>query len=113
MEHISLLATTIGSEDIMIGSARLGKNIIANANQDISSVDIRVRGGQYLPFGSQKIGNEMSVDFRGNADEKIGMNPSRTIGSPRPHITSTSLKLGNQAVGSCLQGLGVAWHNEK
>ena len=32
----------------------------------------------------------MSVDFGRNADDKIGMNPSRTIGIPRPQITGTS-----------------------
>ena len=33
----------------------------------------------------------MSVDFGQNADEKIGMNQSRTIGSPHPQITRTRL----------------------
>ena len=33
----------------------------------------------------------MSVDFRQNVDDKIGMNPSRTIGIPRPQINRTRL----------------------
>ena len=34
----------------------------------------------------------MSVDFGRNAHDKIGMNPSRTIGSPRLQITRTTLR---------------------
>ena len=33
----------------------------------------------------------MSVDFGWNADDKIRMNPSRSIGSPCPQVTMTRL----------------------
>ena len=31
----------------------------------------------------------MIFDFRGDRDDEIGMNPSRTIGSPHPQINTT------------------------
>ena len=34
----------------------------------------------------RKIGNKMSLDYRRNRDDTIGMNPSRSIGIPRPQV---------------------------
>ena len=85
-------AITVGSKDIAIGSAQLGDNIIAEANQTSASIDIWGHGDWDFPFGSWKIGNKMSVDFGWNADEKIGMKPSRTIGSPCPQITRNKMR---------------------
>ena len=92
MEHLLLSVTTIGSKEFAIVSMRLGKNLIAEANKSISSIDIWDHSDQEFPSGSRKSGNEMSVDFGRNMDDKIGMNPLRTIGIPRPHITSTRLR---------------------
>ena len=91
MEHLLLSETTIFSKDLTIGSARLGENIIAEANQSSASIYIPVKGDQEFPFESQKSGNKMSVDFGRNTDEKIGTNLSTTIGIPRRHINRTSL----------------------
>ena len=91
MEHLLLSETTIGLKELAIGSARLGDNIIAEDNQASNIIDRRVHGNQDLPFGSQKSGNKMSVYFGLNIDDKIEMNPSITIGRPRPHITRTSM----------------------
>ena len=33
----------------------------------------------------------MSVDFRQNADDNIGMNPSRDIGSSRPQVSNCNI----------------------
>ena len=57
MEYISLLATTIQAKELAIGSAHLGNKIIAEDNQSTTSIDIRVNGDQYFPFGSRKSGN--------------------------------------------------------
>ena len=74
MEHLSLSAITIWSKDLKISSAQLGDNIIVNSNQSRTYIDRRGHYDWYLPFGIQKIGNGMSVDFRWNTDDKIGMN---------------------------------------
>ena len=34
----------------------------------------------------------MNVDFGRNVNDEIGMNPSRHIGSPHPHITRTRMR---------------------
>ena len=54
-----------------------------HANQAIDFIEIQIHGDYDFPFGSWKSGNEMSIDFGRNADDKIGMNPLRTIG-PTP-----------------------------
>ena len=92
MEHLLLSATTIGSKELAIGSARLLDKLFVNAKQVRSSIDRRVNGDWGFSFGGQKSGNEMSVDFGNNADDEIGMNPLRTIGSPWPQNTSTRLR---------------------
>ena len=79
MEYISLLAVNIGSKDITIGSVWLGKYIILEANQSITSIDIQGHGDWESPFRSRKSGNKMSAYFGRNADDKIGMNPLRAI----------------------------------
>ena len=89
MEHLSLSTIIIGSKYIVISSEWLGNKLIVSANQESTPIDIRGHGDREFPFGIQKSGNKMSVDFGRNADDKIGMNPSRTIRIPRPQITST------------------------
>ena len=94
MEHLLLLATNIYPKEIVIGSAQLGCNLIRETNQGVTSIHILVHGDWEFPFGSRKISNKMSVYFGQKADDKIGMNPSRTIGisRPRPQIISTRLR---------------------
>ena len=89
MEHLLLSARTTGSKYLAIGSARLRDKLIAEANQSSASIDRWVHGDWYLYLGSQKSGNKMSVDFGRNTDDKIGMEPSRTIRRPHPQITRT------------------------
>ena len=89
MEYLLLSATTIGLKDIAIGSSWLGGKLIKEDNQASASIDRRGNGVQEFHFGSWKSGNKTSVDFGRNADERIGMNPSITIGSPQPQITRT------------------------
>ena len=72
-------AINIGLKDLAIIGVRLGDKISIHSNQVSASVDIQVHGDWEFPFGSRKSGNKMSVDFRQNADDKIGMNPSRTF----------------------------------
>ena len=79
MEYLSFLSTDIGSKELAIGSARLSDKIIAETNQEIDYVDRQGRRDWGFSFGSHKSGNKMSDDFGRNADDKIGMNPSRTI----------------------------------
>ena len=85
-----------------------------HVNQVIASIEIKRHGDRDFPFGSQKSGNETSVDFGRNADDKIGMNPSRTIGIPRPQITRTSqgsFNVFNSIKGeSDLADRGLSWH---
>ena len=56
----------------------------------------------------------MSVDFRRNVDDKIGMNPSRTIGSPHPQIKYT--RQGDFDIFDSIKGMldlnyvGFPWH---
>ena len=95
VEHISLSATNIRPKELVIGSTRLGENIIAEANQPSDSIDRWGHSDWDFHFGSEKSGNKMSVDFRRNVDDKIGTNPSRTIGSPSQQITRTRLSKCN------------------
>ena len=78
-DHLLFLATNIGPKEITISIKRLGDNIIVEDNQARSSIDRRGNGNRDLPFGSWKSGNKMSVDFGRNMNDKIGMNPLRTI----------------------------------
>ena len=71
MEHLSLLETNIGSKELVIISARLGQNLIADAYQASASIHIRVHSDWYFPFKSRESGNEMSADFGRIADEKL------------------------------------------
>ena len=89
IEHLSLSAITIGSKELAISSARLGKNRIVDYNQASFHIDIRGHVDQYFPFRSRKSGNKIIVDFGRNANEEIVMNPLRTIGIPLPYITRT------------------------
>ena len=91
MEHLQLLATTIVPKELVIGIAQLGDKLIAEANKSIASIDIQVQGDQEFPFVSWESGNKMSVDFGWNIDDKIGMNPLRTIRIPRPQVNRTSI----------------------
>ena len=52
-----------------------------HANRESAPIDRLGNSDQDFPFGIWKSGNGMSVDFGQNADNKIGMNPSRTIKS--------------------------------
>ena len=79
MEHLLLSAVNLGSKDITIGSEWLDKNIITEANQSRNYIDRRGNSDRNSPFGSCKSGDEMSVDFGRNVDDKISMNPLRTI----------------------------------
>ena len=72
-----------------MGSIGLGEKIIAEANQVSNSVDRRGHSDRYFPFGSRKSGNEMSVYFGRNANDKIGMNPLKSIWSPSLQVNST------------------------
>ena len=63
MEHLPFPKETVGSKDLAIDSARLGDKRITETNKSSTYFDIRGHGDWYLPFGSQKIGNEMSVDL--------------------------------------------------
>ena len=69
-------------KELAIARARLVRNLIAQDNQESASIDRQGHGDQEFPFHIFKSGNKMSVDFRRTADDKIGMNPSRTIRSP-------------------------------
>ena len=75
MEYILLSATTIGSKELAIGSARLDNNIILESNQASTSIDRLGYSDQEFSSGSPKSGNKMSVGFRRNSYNKIGMNP--------------------------------------
>ena len=68
MKHLLLLATNIGSKDLVIFIARLGENLVSGANQLKAYIYIRGQGDWYFPFGSWKSGNKMSVDFGQNED---------------------------------------------
>ena len=89
MEHILLLEITIGYKYLGIISTRLGNKLIFHSNQSISKIDKWLHGESDVPFGILNSGKKMIVYFGWNADDKIGMNPSRTIGSPLQQITST------------------------
>ena len=79
-------------KNIAIGSACLGNKLVTEANQASTSIVTLGHSDWESPFGIQKSGNEMSVDFGQNADDILGTNPSRAIGIPRPQVTSTRLK---------------------
>ena len=115
IEHLSFSAITTGSKYIAIISARLGCKLIVHANQSSTPIDRRVHSNCYFPFGSRKSGNKMSVYFRWNADGKILMNPLRTIGIPRPQITSTRHRvfyIFNSIIGtSDIAYRGTMWHD--
>ena len=83
---------TVGLKELVIGSKWLGDKIAAEANQASASVDILRHGDWDFPFRIQKSGNKISVDFVWIVNDKIGINPSRTIILPRPHITGTRLR---------------------
>ena len=91
MGHLLLLEKTVCLKDLAIICARLVENLIIYANQAIASIDRLGHGDQELTLGSSNIGNKMSVDFGRNADDKIRVNPSRTIGIPRPQIIRTRI----------------------
>ena len=61
-----------------------------HANQASASVDILVHVNRDFYFESRNIGKKISVDFGRNANDKIGMNPSRTIIILCSQITSTN-----------------------
>ena len=114
MEHILLSAITIGPKYLAISSAQLGDKLIVNADQAIAPIDRQRHGNQEFPFQSQKSGNKMNVDFGRKADEKIGMIPPRTIGSPLPTITRTrqgSFKIFYYIIGkSDIAFRGLPWN---
>ena len=95
MENILLSEMTIGLKYLALRSAWLGNKLIVYANKLGDSIDRRENFERDFPYGSLKSGNKMSVDFGRNADEKIGMNPLRTIGIPHPQITSNRLRNWN------------------
>ena len=98
---------TIASKDLAISSARLVNKLTVHSNQSIASIDRRGNSDREFPFRSWKSGNVMTVDFGWNADDRIVMNPSRTIGNPHLQITRTSLSNCNilELVIRCL-----SWH---
>ena len=75
MEHLSLLVIYIGSKYLTISSARLGDKLTVNSNQASAPMDRRGQVDTKSPLGSRESGNNMSVDFRWNAENEIGMNP--------------------------------------
>ena len=114
MGHLSFSDKNIGLNDLAISSARLVDKLVVNTNQEIYSVDKLVHGDKDLPFGSQKSGNKMSVDFRQNTDDKFGVNPSITIGIPQPQIIRSRVINCNifDSVSrpSYLSYMGSTWH---
>ena len=92
MEHILLPSLTIESDDLDIGSARLGNRLIAEDNKASTSVDRWERSDRDSPFGSRKSGIKISVDFGQNVDDKIAMNLSRSIRILNPQIISNKLR---------------------
>ena len=116
MEHLSLSATTIVSKNLEISSAQLYDKIIAHANQYNASIAIREHSDQEFTFRNWKSSKNISVDFGRNADEKIGMNPLRTIGISHPQMTRTTLNncdifdLVRRQLGISYRGL--VWHGK-
>ena len=106
-EHLSFTATTIGSKYLTINSAFLCDKIIPETNQASAFIYRRGHGYQEFPFKSQKSGNKMTVDFGRNTDDKIGMNPSRTIGITHPQINMNSTRKCNIFD---LISRGMQWH---
>ena len=92
MKHLLLLAKSIGSKELAIGSDWLGNKITEEANQSSASIYRQGHDDMESPFVSRKNGKKISVYLGKIADEKIGMNPLRTTGIPRPHTTSTRLR---------------------
>ena len=91
MEHLLLMAVTIGLKDLTICSAWLGDNIFSEANQSSTSIDTRGHCDWDFFFGSWKSGRKMSFYFGRNMGKKIAMNPSIYIGRPHSHVTRTRL----------------------
>ena len=61
---------------------------LIHTNKLNASIDVQVNCDQVISFGSRKSCNEIIIDFGWNANYGIRVNPSRTIGSIGPHITS-------------------------
>ena len=89
MEHISLLVMTVGSKELAIGRS-CSYDMLIHSDQDISSNDRSGHGDWYISLVSLKSCTEMRIVGSGrNRNDGIGVNPPRTIGSPRPHINRT------------------------
>ena len=87
MEHIALLAITTGSEELALHRVRLGKNII-HTNQSCTSIDRQGHNDWYISFESRNSCNKITINFKWNKNDGIGVNPSKTIGSIIPKITN-------------------------
>ena len=70
-------------------NARFGDKFIMHTNQSSTSIDRQGHSDRDTSLEIRKSGKKMSVDFGWNADDKIGMNPSRTIVIHHTWITST------------------------
>ena len=61
---------------------------LTDTNQASASIDIRGHSEREISFGIRKSCEKISIDFGRNNNDGIGVNPSRTIGSISPQITS-------------------------
>ena len=100
IENIILSVITVRSKELAIGRSRLDY-IIIHTNQASASIDIRVHSNWDISFGSQKSCNKMSIYFEQKMNGGIRVNPSRTIGSISPYITSmnrgTGIRFGSNS----------------
>ena len=94
-----LLDITIGYEELAINRAHLDK-IIIHTNQSRASINRQVKDDRDFSFSSRKSFDKMSIYFRRKSNNRIPMNPSRTIGSITLHITSLD------------SGTGIGWNSD-
>ena len=74
MEHVSLSAITIGSEELAISRAHPKKNII-HTNQSRDYIDRQGNGDQDFSFESRERCDKMSINFGRNTIIGMPNNP--------------------------------------
>ena len=87
MEHVLLLVITIGSKELAISRVRLDDTLICT-NQLIASIERRGHSDWDIYFGIRKSCNEININLGRKMNVGIRVNPSRTIKSIIPQITS-------------------------
>ena len=87
MEHVLLSGITIGSEELAI-SRELSDETLILTNQASASIDRQGNCDKGFSFVSHKSCKKMSIDLRRNTNNGIPMNPSRTVWSITPQISS-------------------------